>query len=158
MESLQAGKAPIAFQVLHLSQEVHVLGVPQIAVGDQKVLVAVQIHVEKPGRPRPLRGLHTGQLADLGVGSVASVEQQGVAHHLGAAGIAIGHRSLATAGLHLAPAVIAAEHVEDEDVVVAIAVDVRDVDPHRESARGPNGRVWDGPEPSIATVHPHPIR
>ena len=102
--------------------------------------------------------MYTGQLADLGVGSITSVQQQGVAHHLGALRIAFDHRSLATAGLHLTSAVIAAEHVEDEDVVVAIPVDVCDVDPHRESAGGPNGRVWDGPEPSIATVHPHPIR
>jgi hypothetical protein len=54
LESLQAGEAPIAFEGFHLSDEVHVLGIPQIAVGDQQVFVAVQIHVEKPGSPRPL--------------------------------------------------------------------------------------------------------
>ena len=53
-----------------------------MAVGNQDILIAIQINVEKHGRPRPLRGFDAAQVGDLCVGVVAAIDKRRIAINL----------------------------------------------------------------------------
>ena len=57
----------------------HVLGV---AGGDEEVFVAVEVDVEEDGGPGPFGSLDAGEVRDFGVGAVAAIEEEGIAHDL----------------------------------------------------------------------------
>ena len=50
-----------------------------MAVGDEQVLVAVQVHIQEGHAPGPIGGIQAGIVGNLGVGAVAAVELEGIA-------------------------------------------------------------------------------
>ncbi len=104
--------------------QVGVVGVPQVTGGDQDVLVAVEIDIEKRDAPGPLRGFDSGELGDLGIGAVAAVQEEHVAGVFGAIerDRRMGEIHLEmdlAAALAMALLVFAAEHVGHQQVIVA---------------------------------------
>src|SRR5207248_2199871 len=59
-------------------RHVHISAIAFMAVADEDVFPAVEIDVEKEGRPGPLRGRETGQLRDFSVSAIAAIEKKGV--------------------------------------------------------------------------------
>src|SRR5262249_39931924 len=113
--------------------------IPAIAGPDQDVLVAVEIDVEEHGRPAPPGGIDSGQLGDLSKGAVAPVQEKRVALDLGPVGKDA--RSLRKRGvswdLRLERTSVAAQHVDLEQIDVAVPVDVAEIEGHCRIAGGP---------------------
>ena len=67
-----------------------------MSISDQQIFPAVEVNIQEDGTPRPVGGFHAGQLGNLGVGSVAAVQEQGVARIL----LALLCRAQFSAGIH----------------------------------------------------------
>ncbi len=123
----------------HFPQDIGILNIVVMTSGDEEVLEAIEIDIEEDGAPGPIAGIHTGEFGDLGPGAVAAIEVEGVARNFGTIlGIALGgahglvhpgFREIVAMGL--AEARIAREHFDEKEIVVAIAIDVRDIHRHR---------------------------
>ena len=131
-----------------------------MAVGDEQVVVSVQVDIEEHRLPRPVARLDPGVAADLGEGAVAAIPKQRVARHQQAVGQAARHGGarIVWAGLRQARGGVAAEHLHHEKVGVAVAVDVGEVRPHR-GVRHRAHRLRAGlAEFAGAVVEPEPVR
>ena len=145
-----------------LGHHVRVLDVMVAAVGDEQVLPAVQVHVEEGGAPRPVGRRHAGERRDVGVGAVAAREVQRVARDFRAE-LRVGDRPGQDAVQGERPLPCArlparAEHLGDEEVVEAVAVDVRGVDRHRRQTVMAEGGPRRGLEALAALVQPDAVR
>ena len=127
------------------------------SVGDEHVLPPVEIDIEKHGGPGPVAGVESGELGDFGEGAVAARELQGVMRDLRARGHVQEQRHIGIGfiALHEPPPVLPAEHVHDKNVVIPIAIHIRDIDAHRGErcvAKGLHGRSAESsgaiPEPN----------
>ena len=133
--------------------------VPEVARRDQEVLVAVEIHVQEQGIPRPIRRLDPGVSRDLSERAVAAVLEQRVALPLrpvvdhadqfGERGVG-GHLGLAARP--------PAQHVHEHDVHVAVAVDVGEIDRHGRVAGVAERQAGRGAECPLAVVQPEHVR
>ena len=132
----------------------------EIAGGQQQVFPAVEIHIEEGRRPGPIGGRHARELGYLGPGAVAPAELKGVAGHLGAELRAFNrpaHHPVERVGSLTRPIVApGAEHLGDEEIVVAVTVDVGRVHGHRRQGLVAQGEVG-GRLESLATVEPQPV-
>ena len=97
------------------------------------VIEAVEVDVEKDAAPRPLGSSHAGEVRHLGVGAVAACDVKAVSPALRLVGEIAGGATRAgnRALLREASLVTAAEHLDDEKVIVSVAVDVGKVNAHR---------------------------
>ena len=138
---------------------VRVHDVPEMAGRDEEVLVAVQVHVQEQGVPRPVGGLDAGVGRDLREGAVAAVLEQRVPLPLRpivdlpdqfGQGRVRGHLGLAAGP--------APQHVRDEDVHVAVAVHVGKIDRHGGVAGGAERQAGRGAECPVAVVQPEQVR
>ena len=66
---------PRGFGGFDLAEGVQVHVVTLEAVGDQQILIAVQVHIEKDAGPGPFRGFQPGVLSDFGIGSIAAIQK-----------------------------------------------------------------------------------
>src|SRR6266516_6351727 len=58
---------------------VGVLSIEGVPVGDENVLVAIEVHIEEYDAPRPFRSGDAAQLGDFRKGVVAAIEEECVA-------------------------------------------------------------------------------
>ena len=98
-------------------------------------------------------------MGDLSVGPVASIEKECVAFVLGAVvDFANGQEEGRDSHyLSFALLMVAAEHVNDNEVVVAVAVNVAEIDAHRKAAGVTHREVGLGAEVAVAIVDPDAI-
>ena len=127
--------------------------------GNQQILESVEVDVLEQDRPGPVGGSDSGVPGDVAVGVIAEVFEQGVAHQLRPV---IGDADLVRARglggfLSQAEPGIAAEHVEHEEVGIAVAVVIGDVHAHGTGAGGAEGESLDGAEASAALVDPEAV-
>ena len=139
---------------------VEILRVEGVAVGDQQILEAVEIHVEKGCPPGPLCGSDAAEVGGVHVAVVAAVHEECVAvddrpvdELVDRFGERIGHDDL-----HHLEHVRWTHHVGDEKVVVPVAVDVCEVHRHRKVAAVAHRQLVDKLEFSAALIDPKPIR
>ena len=149
----------LLLQLLAPVRHVHVLHVERMSRGDEKIVVAVQIHIHEDGRPGPLRCRQVGVEADLGVGAVAVVQVNGVVAVLRPvvvhAKLQLGR--LTVAQLRVTQFVLAAEHVNDDEIIQAVAVQIRKIYSHREVTALPNGQAVDRAKDALPLVDPDPV-
>ena len=146
-------------QLLAPVGHVHVLHVERMSRGDQKIVVAVKVNIHEDGRPGPLRCRQVGVEAYLGVGAVAVVQVNGVVAVLRAV---IVHAKpqlgrLAVAQLCVPQFVLAAEHVNDDEIIQAIAIQIRKIYSHREVTALSNGQAVDRAKDALPLVDPDPV-
>src|SRR5438045_6109918 len=67
---------------LDLLLRIVVLYIAEITSANEQVLVAVQIHIQKHGRPGPIGRGKSGIKGNRSEGSIPTVEKQRVPHHL----------------------------------------------------------------------------
>ena len=134
---------PVLQPFLHVG--VH--DVPQVAVGHENILPAVEIDVHEHRAPRPTTGLHPRRLRDLREGAIAAIEEERVALKL--------QRQLLLTGLfgerrvrgylRLEAARIVGQHVRLEEIGTPVTVHVGHIDTHgriaRLSLRAPIGQT-----------------
>lgn len=135
---------------------VEIVGMP---VGDQEILEAVEIHIEEDRRPGPVRHGHTGEPGDFGVGAVATIPLEGVPGKLGSGQKIAGgpDDGFHGAGLGGVPGVVAAEHLDDDEVEVAVAVEVGGVDAHRGVTHVAERQTGYGAEGAAAIAEPETV-
>ena len=112
--------------------------VPQMSVGDQDVLPAVEIDVHEDRAPRPATRLHTGGRGHFGEGAVTTIEKKRIALLLqGQLHLArmLRQRRVRRNLRFFAPRIIC-HHIRLKQIRSTIAVHVGDVDAHRRTARG----------------------
>ena len=119
-------------QVAQTVLRVAIHDIGHVAGTDENVFPPVEIDVEKHGRPRPPRPAHAGVARDFGEGAVAAVQLQRVALHLGPvvpnAGLLRNGR--VRRDLRLQPARVLAQHVDFEQVGIAVPIQVAYRDRH----------------------------
>src|SRR5688572_24448731 len=113
---------------------VEILRVEEVARRHQQVFVTVEVHVEERDRPRPGGGFDSREVSDFRIGAVAAIPMKGVAVVLRAIVEDAEDRrvGLYSAELHHPPLAARIEHVGNKDVIAAVAVDVSEIDAHRE--------------------------
>ena len=139
--------------------EIEVLEVAEHAVGHQNVLVTVQIHIEQHRVPGPLRSLQAGVVSDLGKGAVAPVELERVLEMqwpvVNQPDRAKDRRH--AGNLDLPVARLAADHVDDVKIHVAVPVQIAEVHPHGKVGGVAEGQPRQGPEPALAVIDPSAV-
>ena len=159
LEQFTGGVLALLFQLLALVADVHVLHVQRVAGGDDEIVVAVEVNIHKYRRPRPLRCREVGVETDLGVGAVAVVKVNGVIAVLRPIVVhaKMQLRRLAVAQLCVAQDMLAAKHVDDDEIIVAIPIEVGEIDPHREVATLADGQAINFLENPVALVDPDSV-
>ena len=160
LEDLFARELASLAQRSQLPRNIQAARRPLVTIGHQHVFEAVEIHVEEQRRPAPLRRVQSGHLRHLRVGSITTIEEERVHHVVGSIRENARQRQRRIPiALHVhAHRVIAAEHVHHEDVVEAIAVDVRHIDAHREMAALAKRQGWRSAKLSAALIEPDALR
>src|SRR5262249_16402665 len=125
---------------------------------DQKVFVAVEIDVEKNRRPRPVRGVDLGELRDLGEGAVAAIEKESVAAILRTiVDLASALRRTVADEVPVPHLMRAKEHIDNDKIIEAVAIDVGKVDAHGGEAGFTNASSGHGLKLSVAIVQPNAV-
>ena len=126
------GTGPGVLHGLDPGLGVVVLDVAEMAGPDEEVVVAVEVDVEEDGGPGPVGGGEVGEGGDFGIGAVAAGEEERIAHDLPAFVIEADGRGARHLGESLAFSHlrIPADHVDDDEVEMPVAVDVGEVDAH----------------------------
>ncbi len=160
VEPLHLPGAGPALELGDAGRHVAVEDVPGVAVGDQEVLVPVQVDVEEGRGPGPVRRVDAGVPGHLREAAVPPVEEEGVPLHLGPVpGDARRAPVRPPEGdLEEAPPEVAALHLGGEGVDVAVPVDVGEVHRHGGVRRLPEGVARRRPEGPVALVDPEPVR
>ncbi|MGD0413694.1 MAG: hypothetical protein ABSC18_18550, partial [Verrucomicrobiota bacterium] len=80
----QFGRNQLArlFQFVHFLNRILVVCVTEVTRGDDDVLIAVQVHVQEDGLPRPVGRSHAGIGGNFFKGAVAAVVKEHVAGNL----------------------------------------------------------------------------
>ena len=139
---------------------IQVLHVARVPRRDQQVLIAIEIHVEKHRRPRPVRRRDAREIRDLGEGSVAAISVERVAHELRAVlnnSRRRAHRILRRL-LSFAQARIAAQHVHHDEVHEPVAIHIREIHAHGAGGHVAQGQARRETEAPPAVVQPHAVR
>ena len=122
--------------VLDLRMTVLIHHIEFESVGEQQVFVTVEVHIEEQGGPGPVGSGQTRHPGHLGVVTTGSAQEEGVAVELGTA---LGQFQLGQGGAipnqlsHPGP-MFPSQHVHHEEVVVAIPIDVGEIDAHGRAA------------------------
>ena len=156
---LLRGHGPRFLGRLDAAHHVHVHAVPGEAIGDEHVLISIQIHVEKDRGPRPFGGLEAAEARRLRPRPVASGHEQCVPRSLRAVGDSPDGQNLRLDVDPLAQPVKvpAAEHVQDEEVIVTIAVQIGEIDAHRGERGLAERQRGQRTEPPAPVIHPDAI-
>ena len=112
---------------------VEILYVAGMTGRDDKVFVAVQVHVNEYRLPGPSRGWHAAKIGNLLERTVPATMKESIAHDLrSVADLAhhAGHFGLCQE-LSLAQRRIATQHVEHKEIHLAVPVNVGKVHAHR---------------------------
>ena len=130
-----------------------------VAGSDQQILVAIQIDIEENRRPGPFRGSSATQTGDLGIGPVTAIQEQGVPRVLRAVfDFADGQiKAGQIADLVVALLMVGTQHVQDEEVVKTVAIDVGKIDAHGKNTRVAQGQAGNGPKSALAGVDPDAV-
>ena len=131
-----------------------------MAVRNEQVLPSIQIDVQEERCPGPFGSGESGKLRNFGVGSVAAIEEECVhavlrpiideardRHWDGAIGL-LSHADAATA----------AEHIEYENVVVTVAVNIGEIDAHGKEGELPKRQARQGAKFTVTLVDPDAVR
>ncbi len=129
-------------------------------VGDEQILEAVEIHIQEHDGPCPVGGGDAGNGRDVRIGSVATVDLESVLAGLPSVpGLtAFSRGRIRGAALAQAKFMHPAEHVAHEDVVEAIAINVREIDAHRELAGRANPLIRERSKAARSIIDPDAIR
>src|SRR5262245_39072584 len=103
---------------------------------NEDILIAVEIHIQKHSRPRPLGCVQPAQLRNLRISPIAAIQLQHVPLQLSAlkgGGVSF-EGSLRELVLSKTTTVFSTEHVHHQKVVMPIAIDVGKINSHREGA------------------------
>src|SRR5882672_8594554 len=113
--------------------------------GHKKIFKSIQVYIEKNGVPGPLGSLQAAELGHFGVSKVAPVEEKRIPFHLRATvnDSLIFPRptppgdwvQFETVTLHLPHHVRPAQHIDNQEIIEAIAVDVCKIHSHRSKGR-----------------------
>ena len=129
---LGLGDAPRAVAILEIAP---------LSIGDEQVLEPIQVDVQDHRPPGPFAGFHPSLPGDIRPGAIAAVELQDVPLDLGPirkpSGLAH-HRGHARR-LSLPPGPVATEHVHGEEIDMAIAIEIAEVDAHGKRGIAPQG-------------------
>ena len=130
------------------------------AVTDQDVFPTVKVHIEKDRAPGPFRPGHTAIVGYFGIGAVAAIQEQRVAADLN-----LGLKISGQAGLRVHAAflrerqpMLSAQHINDQKIVVAVPINVSEIDPHRKIAGRTPGQGAERAKMAVAIVDPAAIR
>ena len=137
-------------------ERVGIADVPTVSVHDEEIFVAIEVHVEERGPPRPVRCCHSGKIGNLCPRAVSTRQLECIAHPLAAvSGEAdlLGQRRV-RGNLALSGGERGAEHVRREKVDVPVAVHIRKVHRHARVARFPHRERGRQPEIAPAVVDP----
>ena len=134
--------------------------IPQLAVGHQNILVAIQIDIEKYRPPRPLGRLDIRVIGQLRKRVVAAVHLQRVPGDLRATvqqrvRFVLGHHLGDLNMLHL---MVATQHIHHKKISIPVTIVIRKVNAHRESGGVTNRQFRDGAKTALAVIHPDSIR
>ncbi len=149
----------LRFDRINLPSGIGVAQTPLEAGCDEQILISVQIHIQKGGHPRPVRSLQTGQLRNFGIGPVAAIEVEHVAHNL-LPDFKLPRRQDAPTIEHLrvTDGMVAAEHVGDKEIVQPVTVDICKINPHRGEARLSHRQAWHRAKSAVAIIEPDSVR
>src|SRR5207245_8682298 len=130
------------------------------AIRYKDVLEAIQIDVEKNGRPRPLRSFDAGIERHFRERAVTATELKRVAADLRPIVDEAHRRPDGTrfANLYLPPLMVTAQHVHDKKIDHAFAIDVRAIDTHGKSGGVAQGQAVYGAELPLAIIDPDAVR
>jgi hypothetical protein len=159
-EDIALGQGAVGSGGFHTIGPVGVLEIAEDAVADEEVLKTVEVHVEEDGLPGPIGGFDTGELADFGVGTIATIPLESVATDLETVDDQAGGDGSdggAFAELHMTFAMVGAEHVGDEEVEVAVAIEVGTIDAHGRGGDGGHGVIGEGLETAVAETDPDSV-
>ena len=158
--SLSRFQLPRRAHRLDSIQHVHAARITLMTVGDKYILPAVEIDIEERRAPRPLRGLQPGERRHFRVGAVAAIQIEDVARVLRAVihFANEGNGRLPVWQKIHAACVIAAHHIDDENVIKSVAINVRHIHAHGEDALLAHRQTGQGAKFSAALVEPDAVR
>src|SRR5262245_30258049 len=121
-----------------------------MSCGDEDIFVAIEIDIQEDRRPRPLRGLDPAQMRNLRIRPVAAIQLEHVPFEMCAlkcarARLEEGVHELALGNTSTA---IPAEHVHYQEIVIPVAIDIREINAHRKRARAAQNQWRQGLEMS----------
>ena len=137
---------------------VRVHDIPQVPGRDEQVLVAVEIHVQELGVPRPVRGLNPGEGCDFREAAVAAVLEERIALPLGPVvdpsdqlrqRRVRGDLGLATRS--------PTQHVRDEDVDLTVAIHIGKINRHRGVAGVAEGETGCRAKRPLPVIQPQEV-
>ena len=140
--------------------DIAVVDVVGVAVGNQQILPTVEVHIDKQGNPRPARSRDAGKGGNLGISSIASVPVQTIAGELlpffTQTGKALEWLSSA-GGPEVLPQIVV-QHLDDAEVISAVAIEVSEVHAHGGQTHVSKGKLGGFPELSFSITPPQPVR
>ena len=144
----------------HLLNGIMILRVTVVAIGDQHVFPAVEVHVEEQRVPGPVRSVEAGVVRNFRVRAVTPIQVKRVPPDLRPVVNQSGRmwRRVGEAHLPHAQLVEATEHVAHEEVIEPVVVDVGEGDAHGEHAGGTERQLADFLEAAGAIVDPDAVR
>ena len=142
------------------TRHIAVVHVVQMTVGDEEVFPSVEVHIEEEGGPRPSARRHSGGQRNLRPGPVTPVPVEAVARN-----ILPGrkdprrplHRRHRTGGAQVLGQ-LAPMHLHGDKVEIPVAVEVREIHPHRRIAHRAQGPGIRCPKTPPAIAKPQAVR
>ena len=143
----------------NLLLRIEVLHIFRVTGRNENVFVTVEINIQENRRPRPIGGRHSSIVGEFNESAVASVVEKGIAHDLRAVFDFTHGRGCGRLGKNLAfaEAKVAAEHVDYENVEIAGAIEVGEIDAHRAGADFTESKARRGAKMSVAIIEPNAI-
>jgi hypothetical protein len=138
---------------------IEVLSVEEMAGSGEEILIAIEVHIEKGDTPGPAGGVEAGEVGDFGEGGIASIKVESVARQLRlvVGGLVIAGDGHGTHALDHPKGVVRIAHIGDEEIVVAVAVDVGEVHGHGEGGGAAGDVRGSGAEAAGTIIEPKSV-
>ena len=138
---------------------IQILSVEEVSGGHQDVLKPIQVDIQKDRRPRPSGGFQADEMRQLGVSAITATEMEGIPIELRTHACRLeitgfGHDSRAE---NHALTMSSIQHIRDEEIVVTVAIQVADIDGHREGWGGAQGHGVERSKVTRAVIDPDSI-
>ena len=144
---------------LQLIGDVDVATVALMTIGDENVLKSIQIHIKEADPPGPIRCRYSGPLTDFCKREVSPIHLQGGLHVLRYKGGPLDefqHRFDISQLIH-ACGMISGQHIQHQNVIFAVAIDIGHIHPHREPAGLSEGLRCHGLKAPFARIDPDSV-
>ena len=128
-------------------------------VHDQHVFPPVQVHIEECSGPGPFGSGQAGQVSDFRIRAISPVEKQSIPHVLRPVRNFpdLQDRVHAVAHLRHALDVVPAEHIQHQEIIVPIPINVGKIHAHGKQAALALRQSRQGPKLHPALVQPDPV-